>query len=123
MPTTPRTILKRFADDGAIPNNPRLPVVILKGALPPDMTPEDIGALHRRNGWGGTWVYTVFDHHHWHPDAHEALSVARGSSMLSTQRATSSAASFVKVGQSNPGNAMRSPPPVSATSEGTIPPS
>ena len=74
MPTTPRTILKRFADDGAIPNNPRLPVVILKGALPPDMTPEDIGALHRRNGWGGTWVYTVFDHHHWHPDAHEALS-------------------------------------------------
>ena len=52
-----------------------------------------------------------------------AAAAARGSSMLSTQRATSSAASFVKVGQSNPGNAMRSPSPVSTTSEGTIPPS
>lgn len=70
--------LLRFADDGVIPNNPVLPVVLLPAALDPGLTAAEIAAIHRANGWGGGWSYTVFDYHHWHPDAHEALSVISG---------------------------------------------
>ena len=37
-----------------------------------------IRALYERNGWHETWTATVFDYQHYHPDAHEALTVARG---------------------------------------------
>ncbi|WP_425049871.1 cupin domain-containing protein [Psychromarinibacter sp. S121] len=78
MPTAPRPITRRFGDDGQIPNNPDLPVVILQGALDPALSPDAIHHIQRGNGWTGNWVWTVFDYHHWHPDAHEALSVASG---------------------------------------------
>jgi uncharacterized protein YjlB len=29
-----RVVLHRFADDGRIPNNPRLPLIVYPGALP-----------------------------------------------------------------------------------------
>ncbi|MDF0599662.1 cupin domain-containing protein [Psychromarinibacter sp. C21-152] len=75
-------VARHFEDDGVIPNNPDLPVVILKAALDPALSPAEVQEIHRRNGWGGGWVYTVFDYHHWHPDAHEALSVAAGAAEL-----------------------------------------
>lgn len=31
-----------------------------------------------RNRWRGGWTYTVFDFHHYHPNAHEALVAAKG---------------------------------------------
>ena len=81
--TRPAAIETRyFEDDGVIPNNPRLPVVLMRGAFDPGLGAAAVGDLHRRNGWGGAWVYTVFDYHHWHPDAHEALSVSRGRATL-----------------------------------------
>lgn len=64
-----------------VPNNPDLPVVILRGA----MAGLDAGQIRDRmetNGWGGTWTWTVFDYHHYHPDAHEALCVASGGAEL-----------------------------------------
>jgi len=30
------------------------------------------------NGWGGTWVWTVYAFHHHHDEAHEALAVVSG---------------------------------------------
>lgn len=71
-------VLRFFDDDGILPNNPALPVVILPGALPAGMSSQEIHAIQRSNGWRGNWTYTVFDYQHWHPDAHEALSVAAG---------------------------------------------
>ena len=65
-------------DDGIVPNNPDLPVLLLRGALPPGTSPAAIMALHEANGWRRVWHYTVFDYQHYHPDAHEVLSVASG---------------------------------------------
>ncbi|MGE3150059.1 MAG: hypothetical protein AB7K04_13420, partial [Pseudorhodoplanes sp.] len=54
--TEPQTF--RFADDGSIPNNPALPLLIYPRAIDlsgsPD--PEDvIEKLFRRNAWGNCW--------------------------------------------------------------------
>lgn len=68
----------RFDSDGATPNNPALPALILHGALPADAGPAAVRALMEANGWGGTWTYTVFPYHHYHDDAHEVLAVTGG---------------------------------------------
>lgn len=69
---------RMFADDGIVPNNPRLPVVLMRGAVRPGAGAGAIRALMEANGWGGTWTYTVFDYHHYHSNAHEALVCAAG---------------------------------------------
>lgn len=78
MPRKCEIILRNFPDDGTIPNNPVLPVIVIRGALRRDLGAGAVGDLHRANGWFGNWVFTVFDYHHWHPDAHEVLSVVAG---------------------------------------------
>ena len=65
-------------DDGVVPNNPLLPVVLLAGATEPGAPPPHVMALFEANGWRRTWHYTVFDYQHYHPNAHEALAVVAG---------------------------------------------
>ncbi len=75
-----------FDADGDVPNNPSLPVVLINEALTfGDCKPGNGGtripntvSVLSSNGWGGNWVYTVFDYHHFHPNAHEALIVIKG---------------------------------------------
>ncbi|ETW12260.1 hypothetical protein ATO8_11946 [Roseivivax marinus] len=67
-----------FEDDGTVPNNPDLPVVLLRGAVDPGAGEAAIRALYEANGWHETWTASVFDYQHYHPDAHEALCVAQG---------------------------------------------
>ncbi|MEP3047935.1 cupin [Marinobacter alexandrii] len=66
-----------FGDGGTIPNNPILPVMLARGALPGHSASE-ICRHFEEMGWTGTWTYVVFDYHHYHHDAHEALCVASG---------------------------------------------
>lgn len=73
----PEMLTRRFPARAGIPNNPLLPVVLYRGALP-QLPAATICALMRENGWSGTWVWSVFDYHHYHPDAHEALICASG---------------------------------------------
>lgn len=61
-----------------VPNNPDLPVVLLRKAIEPTASDNSIRDLFEQNGWVGTWTWTVFDFHHFHPNAHEVLAVARG---------------------------------------------
>jgi uncharacterized protein YjlB len=68
-----------FDDDGSIPNNPTLPLIVYTQALDP------IGDLEKafrdtlaKNRWGGTWVSGVYGYHHYHSTAHEVLCVLRG---------------------------------------------
>lgn len=68
------------APSGGVPNNPRLPVILMRGAV--DGTADEIRALYEANGWRRAWVWTVYDYQHFHPDAHEALTVAEGSADL-----------------------------------------
>ena len=66
-----------FADDGTIPNNPRLPALLFRAALPPG-DPAAAEALFACHGWPPAWRNGIYRYHHYHPDAHEALAIACG---------------------------------------------
>lgn len=85
---TPETII--FGKDAAIPNNPKLPVLLYRQLTAEDDKAEIFKARFSDNGWRGIWEGGIFDYHHFHPDAHEALGVAKGKAtvMLGGQSGT-----------------------------------
>jgi uncharacterized protein YjlB len=76
----PRVITRLLKDAGTIPNS-RLPVLIYQGALnlPKDDPASAIEALIHSHQWGNDWRNGLFDYHHYHSTAHEALLVFSGS--------------------------------------------
>lgn len=70
-----------FRANNWVPNS-RLPVMLIRAALGGATDDAAIHELYRANGWGGTWTWTVYDFHHYHSTAHEALAVARGEAVL-----------------------------------------
>ncbi|NKC29226.1 cupin domain-containing protein [Falsiroseomonas selenitidurans] len=62
---------------GEIPNNPRLPVLVHRGALPPG-DPAAAEAIFARHNWLPAWRNGIFAIDHYHPNAHEALAIAHG---------------------------------------------
>lgn len=67
-----------FQDDGATPNSP-LPV--LRYYLQPRPGGDAAAAfeaLFSRHHWTPLWRAGIFDYHHYHSTAHEALAVVRG---------------------------------------------
>ena len=78
-PRKPHTV--RFKDDGLVPNHPRWPLVIYRGAVDlgeghdPAAVIED---LFEANGWGDTWRDGIYDYVHYHSRIHEVLGIARG---------------------------------------------
>ena len=82
MTVTPNTLVIEdylFADNGGVPNNPSLPLIVCRGVL---KTAGDAAApcvtLFDRNGWTGAWTNGVYSHHHYHSSAHEVLGIAAG---------------------------------------------
>lgn len=75
-----RVTAHQFEDDGSIPNNPALPLLLYSGAL--DFDREDAAAVCEQifttNGWGTTWRNGIFTYHHYHSTAHEVLAIAYG---------------------------------------------
>jgi uncharacterized protein YjlB len=73
----------RFADDGVVPNNSRLPLIVYRGVLD---TGLDAAAACERlfagNGWSGGWRGGVYAYHHYHSTAHEALGIVAGSAKV-----------------------------------------
>ena len=81
MLKTPEPLTFRFADDGAVPNNPTLPFVVYRGAvdLSGSRQPEEaVEAAFSENGWGDRWRDGIFPYLHYHSMIHEVLGIARG---------------------------------------------
>ncbi len=77
--------LFRFKDDGLIPNHPRWPLILYRGAvrtaagIDPAAAFED---LFEQNGWGDSWRDGIYPYVHYHSRIHEVLGVARGSATV-----------------------------------------
>ena len=70
-----------FEDDGAIPNNPRLPFILYRGAVDLSNCSDPAAVfeeLFRSNGWGNSWRNGIYGFVHYHSSAHEVLGIARG---------------------------------------------
>jgi len=81
--TTPLIEEHWFDDDGVVPNNPRLPLVVYRGVL--ESGPGAAGScetLFAGNGWSGGWRGGVYPYHHYHSTAHEALGIVAGSAKV-----------------------------------------
>ena len=77
---TPQVHAQPLEDDGSIPNNPVLPLLLYKQALTlPDDEPATLfEALFTANGWPAMWRNGIHPFHHYHSTAHEALGVFSG---------------------------------------------
>lgn len=71
-----------FGDDGQFPNSRLALLVYAEAIIAEPVTPEAIEQMFEANGWPAQWRDTVFDFHHYHSTAHEALGVAAGSATL-----------------------------------------
>lgn len=69
-----------LADDGHVPNNPLLPVIVYRGAMATGGRSAAIcKARFADNGWTGAWRNGIYAHHHYHSTAHEVLGIVAGS--------------------------------------------
>jgi uncharacterized protein YjlB len=71
----------RFMDDGLVPNHPRWPFILYRGAvrLPKEYDPVAVMEdLFDANGWGDSWRDGIYDYVHYHSRIHEVLGIARG---------------------------------------------
>jgi uncharacterized protein YjlB len=70
-----------FADDGSIPNNPKLPFLIYRGAvdLKGSPNPEElVESTFAANHWGEMWRNGIYRYVHYHSMIHEVMGLARG---------------------------------------------
>ena len=75
----------QFKDDGIIPNHPRWPLILYRGAvrLEGDLDPAAVlEQLFRSNSWGDSWRDGIYDYVHYHSRIHEVLGIARGSAKV-----------------------------------------
>jgi uncharacterized protein YjlB len=80
-PDRARVETLELGPNGGVPNS-RLPVVLIRSALDGPVNDGQVHELYRSNAWQGCWTWTVYDFHHYHSTAHEALAVAEGEARL-----------------------------------------
>jgi len=70
-----------FSDDGSIPNNPRLPFLLYRGAIDLKGSPnpdEVVEQTFIRNQWVDLWRNGIYPYVHYHSSIHEVMGLARG---------------------------------------------
>ncbi len=68
-----------LTDDGLVPNNSALALIVIRAALEGDACNEQ--AIIQRlaaNGWRGAWINGIYPFHHYHARSHEVLVISRG---------------------------------------------
>lgn len=69
-------------DDGTVPNNSRLPLVLYPQVVQAQETASEAARAFEQifstNGWGRSWRNGVFPYHHYHSTQHEVLGVYLG---------------------------------------------
>ena len=78
-PPEPKTFM--FADDGVVPNNPRLPFLFYRRVFSfagIQDTEAMVEKTFRANDWGHTWRNGIYPYVHYHSMIHEAMGIARG---------------------------------------------
>lgn len=75
-----------LTDDGTIPNNDRLPLLVYPSAIDVSVANSDLALqfeqLFEKNAWGNSWRNGVFPYHHYHSQAHEVLGCYSGSATV-----------------------------------------
>ena len=69
--STPATF--HFADDGSIPNNATLPLVVYRAGIDLSGSPDPERLIERtfaHNGWGHMWRKRLFPYPHYHSMIH-----------------------------------------------------
>lgn len=79
---TPRYETLYLHDDGEIPNNADLAVIIYRGASTGENAETDFRRFLHQNSWGDIWINGVYDYHHYHSTAHEFLGILEGEARL-----------------------------------------
>jgi uncharacterized protein YjlB len=83
-PRQPLAII--FRDDGIVPNNPHLPLILYRSAVLMAGKRYDAGtimdAVFESNGWGRSWRDGIYDFVHYHSQTHEVVGVARGAATV-----------------------------------------
>jgi uncharacterized protein YjlB len=69
-----------LTDDGTFPNNTHLPLILYRQAFRThgDDPALAVERLFQTNGWDPAWRNGLYDFHHYHSSAHEALGVYSG---------------------------------------------
>jgi uncharacterized protein YjlB len=70
-----------FEDDGAIPNNLRLPFIYYRSPVRLAQAQDPAAVfetLFESNGWKDSWRNGIYDYLHYHSRTHEVLGIARG---------------------------------------------
>src|SRR5262249_32215128 len=68
-----------FTDDSRVRNNPRLLLIVYRGALETGAeaaTPCSLAV--RAHGWTGAWTNGIYRDHHYHSNAREVLGIVAG---------------------------------------------
>lgn len=69
-----------FDDDGEIPNNPKLPLLVYPEVFINRMV--DVTQVLHGNNWTNSWTGSVHDFHHYHSVTHEVLAVIGGNAKI-----------------------------------------
>lgn len=70
-----------FADDGLVPNNAALPLVLYRGGIDLAGSPNPERIIEKTfaaNSWGNMWRNGIYPYVHYHSMIHEAMAIARG---------------------------------------------